>query len=77
MQNMKYHQKRKSSLSHPDFAFQILLRDGTNIFHKNREISILTIKKKTARLTLLQEATERTSQGETQNKTKHEKHKAV
>jgi predicted RNA-binding protein with PUA-like domain len=31
------------------------------IFHKNREISILTIKKKTARLTLLQEATERTS----------------
>jgi hypothetical protein len=31
-----------------------------NIFHKNREISILTIKKKTARL---QEATERTKQG--------------
>jgi hypothetical protein len=48
-----------------------------NIFHKNREISILTIKKKTTRLTLLQEATERTSQGETQNKTKHEKHTAV
>jgi hypothetical protein len=48
-----------------------------NIFHKNREISILTIKKKTARLTLLQEATERTSQGEIQNKTKHEKHTAV
>jgi hypothetical protein len=48
-----------------------------NIFQKNREISILTIKKKTARLTLLQEATERTSQGETQNKTKHEKHTAV
>jgi hypothetical protein len=47
------------------------------IFHKNREISILTIKKKTARLTLLQEATERTKQGETQNKTKHEKHTAV
>jgi hypothetical protein len=48
-----------------------------SIFHKNREISVLTIKKKTARLTLLQEATERTSQGETQNKTKHEKHTAV
>jgi hypothetical protein len=48
-----------------------------NIFHKNREISILTIKKKTARLTLLQEATERTRQEETQNKTKHEKHTAV
>jgi hypothetical protein len=48
-----------------------------NIFHKNREISILTIKKKTARLTLLQEATERTRQGETQNKTKHKKHTAV
>jgi hypothetical protein len=48
-----------------------------NIFHKNREISILTIKKKTARLTLLQEATERTSQGEIQNKTKHEKHTAI
>jgi hypothetical protein len=44
-----------------------------NIFHKNREISILTIKKKTARLTLLQEATERTRQGETQNKTKTRK----
>jgi hypothetical protein len=38
-----------------------------NIFHKSREISILTIKKKTARLTLLQEATERTKQGETKN----------
>jgi hypothetical protein len=50
------------------------LQVGNNIFHKNREISILTIKKKTARLTLLQEATERTKQGETQNKTKHEKH---
>jgi hypothetical protein len=49
----------------------------TYIFHKNREISILTIKKKTARLTLLQEATERTSQGEIQNKTKHEKHTAI
>jgi hypothetical protein len=29
---------------------------NTNIFHKNREISILTIKKKTARLTLPQES---------------------
>ncbi len=38
-----------------------------NIFHKNREISILTIKKKTTRLTLPQEATERTKQGETKN----------
>jgi hypothetical protein len=46
----------------------------SNIFHKNREISILTIKKKTARLTLPQEATERTKQGETKNKTKNEKH---
>jgi hypothetical protein len=46
---------------------------GKNIFHKNRRISILTIKKKTSRLTLLQEATERTSQGETQNKTKQNK----
>jgi len=41
-----------------------------NIFHKNREISILTIKKKTARLTLPQEATERTKQGETNTKQK-------
>jgi hypothetical protein len=41
-----------------------------DIFNKNREISILTMKKKTARLTLLQEATERTSQGEIQNKTR-------
>jgi hypothetical protein len=41
------------------------------IFHKNREISILMIKKKTARLTLPQEATERTKQGETKNKTKN------
>jgi hypothetical protein len=47
------------------------------IFHKNIEISILTIKKKTARLTLPQEATERTKQGETKNKTKNEKHTAV
>jgi hypothetical protein len=48
-----------------------------NIFHKNREISILMIKKKTARLTLPQEATERTKQGETKNKTKNEKHTTV
>jgi hypothetical protein len=41
-----------------------------NIFHKNREISILTIKKKTARLTLPQEATERTKQGETKKQNK-------
>jgi hypothetical protein len=41
-----------------------------NIFHKNREISILTTKKKTTRLTLPQEATERTKQGETKYKTK-------
>jgi hypothetical protein len=47
------------------------------IFHKNREISILTIKKKTARLTIPQEATERTKQGETKNKMKNEKHTAV
>ncbi len=44
-----------------------------SIFHKNREISILTMKNKTARLTLPQEATERTKQGETKNKTKHKK----
>jgi len=49
----------------------------TNIFHKNREISILTIKKKTARLTLPQEAIERTKQGETKNKINNEKHTAV
>jgi len=56
------------------------LQDSTcekNIFHKNREISILTIKKETARLTLLQEATERTKQGETKNNTKNEKHTVV
>jgi hypothetical protein len=59
----------------------MLCDDGSpklmNIFHKNREISILTIKKKTARLTLPQEATERTKQGETKIKTKNEKHTAV
>jgi hypothetical protein len=35
------------------------------------------MKKKTSRLTLLQEAIERTKQGETKNKTKNEKHTAV
>jgi len=55
---------KQISSAAPDTAFFI-----KNIFHKNREISILTMKKKTARLTLLQEATERTSQGEIQNKT--------
>jgi hypothetical protein len=39
------------------------------IFHKNREIPILMMKK-TARLTLPQEATERTKQGKTENKRK-------
>jgi hypothetical protein len=43
-----------------------------NIFHKNREISILRLKKKRARLTLPQEAIERTKQGKTeQTKTKN------
>jgi hypothetical protein len=46
------------------------VEERCNIFHKNREISILTMKKKIARLTLLQEATERTRQGEIQNKTR-------
>jgi hypothetical protein len=56
---------------------KVVSQEMPNIFHKNREISILTIKKKTARLTLPQEATERTKQGETKNKTKNEKHTAV
>jgi len=43
------------------------------MFHKNREISILTMKKKTARLKLPQEATKRTKQGETK-KTKQKTH---
>jgi hypothetical protein len=47
-----------------------------NIFHKNREISILTMKKKTARLTLPQEATERTKLGKTETN-KKEKHTLV
>jgi hypothetical protein len=46
-----------------------------NIFHKNRKISILTTKKKTARLTLPQEATKRTKQGETKNKTQNQGHR--
>jgi len=55
------------------FVYRSLVgfQSQTNIFHKNREISVLTIKKKTARLTLPQEATERTKQGETKNKTKN------
>jgi hypothetical protein len=47
------------------------------IFHKNREISILRMKKKTARLTLPQEATERTKQGETKNKKQKKTHTPV
>jgi hypothetical protein len=46
---------------------------GTNqtIFHKNIEISILAMKKKpTARLTLLQEATERSKLGKTKTNNK-------
>jgi hypothetical protein len=35
------------------------------------------MKKKTARLTLLQEATERTSQGEIQNKTRKKTHSGM
>jgi hypothetical protein len=73
----------KQCLSSPSFPVKdnTLRRLDTNvlikyIFHKNREISILTIKK-TARLTLPQEATERTKQGETTNKTKNKKHTAV
>jgi hypothetical protein len=41
-------------------------RASMNIFHKKREISILTLKKKRARLTLPQEAIERTRQGKTE-----------
>jgi hypothetical protein len=49
-------------LGHPD----------QDIFHKNREISILIMKKKpTARLTLLQEATERSKLGKTKTKKKN------
>jgi len=42
------------------------------IFHKNREISVLTMKKK-QQGSLPQEATERTKQRETKNKTKNKK----
>jgi hypothetical protein len=50
---------------------------STSIFHKNRDISILTIKKKTARLTLPQEATERTKQGETKQNEKRKTHSGM
>jgi hypothetical protein len=47
-----------------------------NIFRKNREISILMMKKKpTARLTLLQEATESSKLGKTKTNTKQKKQK--
>jgi hypothetical protein len=50
-------------LGHPD----------QDIFHKNREISILMMKKKpTARLTLLQEATERSKLGKTKTNKKQQ-----
>jgi hypothetical protein len=55
----------------------VAMASRKSIFHKNREISILTMKKKTARLILPQEATERTKQGETKNKRKNEKHTPV
>ncbi len=67
--------KVNTSRSHRKFQ---TTKDKTNkknknsIFHKNREISILMIKKKTARLTLPQEATERTKQGETKNAQRYE-----
>jgi hypothetical protein len=51
-------------------------RASMNIFHKNREISILTLKKKTARLTLPQEAIERTKQGKTEQ-IKNKKHTPI
>ncbi len=51
-------------------------RASMNIFLKNREISILTLKKKRARLTLPQEAIERTKQGKTEQ-TKNKKHTPV
>jgi hypothetical protein len=48
-----------------------------NILHKNREISILTMKKQkpTARLTLLQEATESSKLGKTKTNKKQKKQK--
>jgi len=51
-------------------------RASMNIFHKNKEISILTLKKKRARLTVPQEAIERTKQGKTEQ-TKNKKHSPV
>ncbi len=52
--------------------FHVGSRSSLNIFHKNREISILMMKKKpTARWTLLQEATERSKIGKTKTKTKN------
>ncbi len=48
-------------------------RASMNFFHKNREISILVLKKKRARLTLPQEAIEKTKQGKTeQTKNTHQ-----
>jgi hypothetical protein len=48
-----------------------------NILHKNREISILTMKKQkpTARLTFLQEATESSKLGKTKTNKKQKKQK--
>jgi hypothetical protein len=55
-------------LGHPD----------QDIFHKNREISILMMKKKpTARLTLLQEATERSKLGKTKTNKKQRMNKSA
>jgi hypothetical protein len=45
-----------------------------NIFHENRENLRSHDEEETARLTLPQEATERTKQVETKNKTKNKKH---
>ncbi len=45
-----------------------------NVFHKNREISHSHNEEETARLTLPQEATERTKQEETKKQTKNGKH---
>jgi hypothetical protein len=45
-----------------------------NFFHKNREISD---EEETARLTLPEEATERTKEGETKKQTENEKHTPV
>jgi hypothetical protein len=45
-----------------------------SIFHKNREISY---EEETTRLTLREEATERTKEGETKKQTENEKHTPV